>query len=484
MISGQQWRDMCKELGIKQAGRRDELRLRVVSFLCSAEGRERVSAISGSQTLGKVLQLLKLPAPGIQPPSEPVAPVETKDDICVCGAVVPLPGKTPEVVGIPVLGCPAEVPPGTVPPGVIICSKCTNGFHKTCMARANFLAPFVCPLCQMRYMEPYEPIIEVLLPIYSTASISLNSVQKQFIFTEEMRQRLHADGVKRQVQMRSLRLDEEGFVYHWPKECTILVNGKSVMTFTQPPASSSRKRKDTSVSLNALNIGYNTTMVMKQKEDDQYVFGVFIVEAQSPDALFRHYSSCFQLSIDEGKAFVSTHSTPHSEVTTSLCRTSLKCPLTRFLPDLPVRGIFCQHIQCFDLKPFLIVQERMKTNRWRCPLCGNRVLEMVVDKYMQAVIEEAAEEGADAAEFYSDGRYGLIVEPEDGEEEENEEMPGKRKGSSQIEPETVKKRQKAGLQWPEFAERRVSLESIFASVCYKKAWERVGVPQLKSLTSR
>lgn len=480
MISGQQWRDMCKELGIKQAGRRDELRLRVVSFLCSQEGRERVAELAGSVLLVKVLHLLKLPAPGLLPqPVHMLAPVERKEDACVCGVTVQLPGKGPLFVGVPALGCAPVLPVGSVPPGCIVCVKCSNGFHKPCMGRSTLLVPFLCPLCQLRTIEPYEPVLEVYLPPYSTASLAHNSVQKQFIFTEEMRKKLLEEGSKRLVQMRALRLDEEGFVYRWPKECTILLNGKSVVTYTQPPASSSRRRKDSSLCLSSLAIGYNTAMVMKQREEDQYVFGVFLVETQTPEALFRRYSTEKVLSLDEGKAFVSSHACSDSEVTASLCRTPLKCPLTRFLPDLPVRGSLCQHIQCFDLKPYLIVQEKVKANRWRCPLCSCRVLDMTVDKYIQAVTEEAAEAGADTAEFYSDGRYALIAE----RKEEEEENGGKRPGGSLEEPKVEKRAERVeGLKWQEFVGRRASLEVVFASLCYRKAWERVGQHKVKSLT--
>jgi hypothetical protein len=481
MISGQQWRDMCKELGIKQAGRRDELRLRVVSFLCSQEGRERVGELAGSVLLIKVLHLLKLPSPGLQPLPIPVmAPVETKEDACVCGVTVQLPGKGPPMVGVPALGCDPIFPIGSVPPGCIVCTKCGNGFHKPCMSRAVLLLPFVCPMCQLRAIEPYEPVLEVFLAPYSTSSLTHNSVQKQFIFTEEMRKKLQEEGSKRLVQIRAMRLDEEGYVYRWPKECTILLNGKSVVTYTQPPASSSRRRKDTSLNLTSLAIGYNSAMVMKQREEDQYAFGVFLVETQSSEALFRHYSTAAVLSLDAGKAFVSSHASSSSEVSASLCRTLLKCPLTRFLPDLPVRGSLCQHIQCFDLKPYLIVQEKTKTNRWRCPLCSCRVLDMLVDKYMQAVIEEAAEAGADTAEFYSDGRYALVVDREEGAEGSG----GKRKGGNCAEPMVQKKAERAaGLNWQEFAGRKASLDVVFASLCYRKAWEKVGEQRGKSLAS-
>lgn len=41
------------------------------------------------------------------------------------------------------------------------------------------------------------------------------------------------------------------------------------------------------------------------------------------------------------------------EISLELVRIPLSCPLTSLRIDIPARGIFCTHFQCFDLKNYL-----------------------------------------------------------------------------------------------------------------------------------
>ena len=443
-ICGQQWKDLCKELGLKQAGRRDELRMRVIGFLYSQEGRVRINEVAASALLIKILNLLKLPLPGIKPVVVPKDKVADSIKACVCGTMV-----------------------GSVG---LICSRCGNAQHPSCMGKSALMTDFVCPLCQMRMMEPFEQVVEVVLPPNITSSLGLGAAQRQFVYTEEMNKRLLEPGKRRAIQMRSIRLDEEGFTHHWPKECTVLLNGKSLFTYTQPPASSSRRRKDTALAISAIGLGANNAMVMRQKEDDAYVFAIFIVEGLSCDAVFKAMSTANTLSVEAGKSFVLTHTVSSGDVTAEGCTVSLKCPLSRFLPEVPARGVRCQHIQCFDLRAYIVLQERAKSCRWRCPICGMLALNVIVDRYMQAVLKQANADGADSVEFLSDGRFLLMPESDD------EEAPPRKRpkpvplelvdGKVVIHPgtETLDR-----LAWEDFAGGKASSPAVYATVCYREA---------------
>lgn len=47
----------------------------------------------------------------------------------------------------------------------------------------------------------------------------------------------------------------------------------------------------------------------------------------------------------------------------SKLKVSLICPMTQIRIIVPGRGIHCQHVECFDLETFLVINERM------CPIC-------------------------------------------------------------------------------------------------------------------
>lgn len=238
-FSGTQWRDLCKELGIKQAGRRGELRSRVISFLQSTEGKQRINEVMGSTALLSLLKILKLPLPGSQTQ-------RTDFKGCICGKEV------------------------AANQG-ITCSRCGLSSHRVCMGRAIIMSEFECPMCQLRYLEPFEQVVDVLLPPRLASTLGSGVQHQQFQFTLEHQRKQQEPGYRRLIQFRCIRLGEEGFTYHWPPECTVLLNGRSLFTFTPPAASSSRKRKDTALSINSLSVGGNQAMVMRQVDDDLYV---------------------------------------------------------------------------------------------------------------------------------------------------------------------------------------------------------------------
>ncbi|KAF8532982.1 PINIT domain-containing protein [Trichophaea hybrida] len=63
---------------------------------------------------------------------------------------------------------------------------------------------------------------------------------------------------------------------------------------------------------------------------------------------------------------------------------SLKCPLSTLRIDLPVRSLFCTHIQCFDATSFLQLQQQAPT--WTCPTCNKSITfkQLVIDRYISS----------------------------------------------------------------------------------------------------
>lgn len=48
-------------------------------------------------------------------------------------------------------------------------------------------------------------------------------------------------------------------------------------------------------------------------------------------------------------------------------RVSLLCPITQSLIVVPAKSSHCSHLTCFDLRAFLLMNERRL--QWACPLC-------------------------------------------------------------------------------------------------------------------
>jgi len=49
---------------------------------------------------------------------------------------------------------------------------------------------------------------------------------------------------------------------------------------------------------------------------------------------------------------------------------SLKCPIMFTLIKLPVRGIYCTHLNCFDLESYALMNKTTTSRKYRCPICG------------------------------------------------------------------------------------------------------------------
>ncbi len=67
-------------------------------------------------------------------------------------------------------------------------------------------------------------------------------------------------------------------------------------------------------------------------------------------------------------------------------RVSLLCPITQSLIILPVKSSYCSHLTCFDLRPFL--QMNQKRLQWTCPICKKSATydTLHIDKRLQSIL--------------------------------------------------------------------------------------------------
>ncbi|XP_046626527.1 zinc finger MIZ domain-containing protein 2-like isoform X1 [Neodiprion virginianus] len=65
----------------------------------------------------------------------------------------------------------------------------------------------------------------------------------------------------------------------------------------------------------------------------------------------------------------------------------LKCPLSLTRITIPARGCNCEHIQCFDLQYYVMLNYKVKS--WKCPICNKNVglKDLSVDEYIFEILE-------------------------------------------------------------------------------------------------
>ena len=86
-----------------------------------------------------------------------------------------------------------------------------------------------------------------------------------------------------------------------------------------------------------------------------------------------------------------------AELMASAVRLSLHCPLSRTRLGVPVRGVTCRHLECFDLASYLECARVARPPKWACPLCASdaKPSKLRVDSWVAWVLQTAPADASD-----------------------------------------------------------------------------------------
>lgn len=98
-------------------------------------------------------------------------------------------------------------------------------------------------------------------------------------------------------------------------------------------------------------------------------------------------------------------------IETSTLKVALVCPLMKCRMQLPARARNCKHVQCFDLQPYLLMNEKKPS--WQCPVCdGPAPYEaLIIDGLFKSIIEKVTD--VDEIEFTADGEWTKVAAKND-----------------------------------------------------------------------
>ncbi|KAI9470496.1 MAG: hypothetical protein EXX96DRAFT_584533 [Benjaminiella poitrasii] len=102
----------------------------------------------------------------------------------------------------------------------------------------------------------------------------------------------------------------------------------------------------------------------------------------------------------------------------------LKCPITMVRMKQPVRGKKCKHIDCFDLKAYLLVNNT-RNPTWQCPHCNNMVGPnlLVRDELTEKLLKELPKNVAEIEYTQDHSQYKIIqLDDPDSDEEEDSDI--------------------------------------------------------------
>ena len=80
---------------------------------------------------------------------------------------------------------------------------------------------------------------------------------------------------------------------------------------------------------------------------------------------------------------------------------------------MPARGKQCEHVQCFDLKSYLVLNKvkNSSSSRWKCPICGIDATaeDLLIDTYIFHIIKQLQKAKkypqTQTIEFQADGSW-------------------------------------------------------------------------------
>ena len=327
---------LCKKLELKRIGKsKDLISKDLVAFLNTEKGRKKAEGIIPKDILDTYDNLIL----------QQVSTAPTGSLLkCICtsekGASIP-------------------------------CSKCNCYQHLNCIGKNNKLLTYVCTQCILEKINPLDYPIELLIPPFrskevTAANILNNTVpEKYFEYKIDRKDMIEQGRGLYQIQVRSIRLDGVSFCMSWPSKGLLIVNEKIAMRFETSNNPNAKKRRDEPLNITTiLHPGKNTICIHQYNDPNIYCVALYLIYRKSEERLIEEIKCCNIVTTEKSKEFISKIlRSGDEEIKSDSIKFSLKCPITMTLMELPVRGINCNHVQCFNLGPYIQLQRYSKVNR-------------------------------------------------------------------------------------------------------------------------
>ncbi|XP_050419044.1 E3 SUMO-protein ligase PIAS2 [Patella vulgata] len=200
---------------------------------------------------------------------------------------------------------------------------------------------------------------------------------------------------------------------NFPPNICVIVNRKRVPLVT---SKSKKKVYDGPITITSLLEFHpsqlNSILVTWSSEDTvRYCLAVFLVCPLTSDTLLKRLKVYGTRHPDHTRALIKGKlgNAPGSEIAATGLRVSLMCPLGKMRLQIPCRASTCTHLQCYDAKTFLMMNEQKST--WICPVCDKTAFfdQLIIDGYFLEIICASPE--CSEIEFHPDGNWSPLEQP-------------------------------------------------------------------------
>ncbi|KAH8740993.1 hypothetical protein FG386_002539 [Cryptosporidium ryanae] len=309
---------------------------------------------------------------------------------------------------------------------------------------------FVCPFCRFIALDPYNNTINPLFftTFYSYTAIhnihpkhgninfsnsshipqftSKFSLSPKMVFGEKCSDEISSkDG----LIIYCLRLDKMDLNHEFPRLLSVKVNHKVVQNIESPSYDHIRRDcpidlrnfiiSNNLISKTSINITFNTLNALFQEDSvtkqclliptAPFIIGLFhtrsINSEEIINSLISRRSISFEISKNHFRNIIENKFNLNDIEQTAIddsqddivCLNkdqslNVLCPLTMDKIELPARGYFCKHINCFDLRAFIEINSTIKAfnTRWKCPYCYYviRPSMLIIDNFVKSLISD------------------------------------------------------------------------------------------------
>jgi len=108
------------------------------------------------------------------------------------------------------------------------------------------------------------------------------------------------------------------------------------------------------------------------------------------------------------------------DLATTSYRFSLVCPLGKMRMKIPAKSIHCDHLQCFDVSTFILMNEKKPT--WMCPTCNKPCLydDIQIENYfLEVVSSPTLKDCSKEIEILADGTWVVYEETKETKNSNN-----------------------------------------------------------------
>ena len=129
-----------------------------------------------------------------------------------------------------------------------------------------------------------------------------------------------------------------------------------------------------------------------QSDNYEYFFTIHLVERISYEEIVKSMRISLETDskdlIIKSLGGVNNTKLLDSDLTVTSLTVSLLCPLTMLRINVPVRSVYCTHVQCFDIFNYLQINEFKPT--WKCPICADKAPfnTLMIDSMFKKILRE------------------------------------------------------------------------------------------------